>query len=530
MRTLSLPFLALLAACTDLPPDAVDVEGTQQEDIRFFDQMRRLMFDQADLATDSPSSAALQGLWGRATAHLEDAGCSAFLIDDAILVTAEHCVPSDEQVVARFGNYGLNFDSFGVAETEARHELRALGLDEDAVQAVSSDDLTRWTCDLLESQPEDVAYFECEPNLIDWTPHSYTQTFALLPGHLWGQLEVRARRHNSGTNIGVLHAPPGQWSSGGGNDVLLSHRGKILDRSFNAPGYGSSRDNFKFDSDTVYGSSGGAVVRDSDGVAFGVVGGCMFWQGDCDDERNTGLFYRNYGAYLDGRAEDYADGGTFWSMGPTDGDTRWLGSSTIGTATEFSCPQSEDIGYDTLAIGVIGTKDPTYDRVGNFGLICAPHLDPGGQPDTTHLDRAVVVSAGADDLLGGPYATDEHGDEYLRYRNDIRGSTVPNDVPYANRQHVQMCPPSFFVVGVQGRVSNGRLARITNLRCGNPQDGTEMTVWVDRYTTPIGYDDVGGMTMATCGGEPEGSYVSGMTVRTDYRTQGLRFDCRREDG
>jgi hypothetical protein len=390
--------------------------------------------------------------------------CSGGFVDDDILVTSHHCsqrngATSDFQKIA-FGKWGDTDGDVTAALEYLEDRLVRLGVPTWRVAQIDLTVLHEWGCDrLAQDGSRDVEFWSCRKKDLTWTENGQTVTWELLPGQLYGHLEVADTLPNTGEDLyGISqnrHCPNGTADQS--NSVLLSPGELEQAMASCALGYGTTC--FKTYADWLASSSGGPIL-DADHRVFGVMHGEIPGQSNvCDTYTPTGV-QGNYGAYLGTQVDTYlsedADGG---------GDPvgSWAGvldrfGGTLGTAKYLACPAK------MLAAGVVGTTTSTG-ILGHFGLVCMPNTSHGTRVDQ-RLDRARVVSPGAADVgtVSSPL-------DFNVFMAETLGVFQPDD----GQHSLLMCPPGFFLSGVQGFESPNT---VYGIRCGDPESGTTVNRYV----------------------------------------------------
>ncbi|MCA9563217.1 MAG: hypothetical protein KC561_07000 [Myxococcales bacterium] len=449
--------------------------------------------------------------YGRAIAHLENGGCSGFLVDDEYLVTAEHC-HSDEGFMAVFGKFGWTDGNYTQGHTEARRRAVELGIPQDVANTIHMDLLTRFQCQFRDDQSDraDVEYYVCAPNRIAWTEGTGSDrqeiVLDLKPGHIWGHMNVGPGHRGQGTDLYVLSI--NNTSRQDHKHDLLSPGG-FIDRTTGTCG-DNNENCFHFQgADTRCGSSGGAILDLNTNQVFGVVEGYFtqrLREDGCSFHSYDGRIYQeNVGSYLSDQVFNYVDTTRrFWSLGRWSHYGSWVGG-TGGYRNYLYCPEG------TMAAGIIGATNRRYSNVGTFGLVCVPHYSLSNY----QMDRAAVISAGGID-------TDfriADGDDYNTYRNEQLSDYY---TPTPEFQEIAMCPPGYFISDISGQSSNGRVQAISSVTCEDPQTGNSTTRRV-----ALGISVIGGQSWST--GCMTDRYVAGMRINSGWVTDGFQPICRYED-
>ncbi|MEC7518319.1 MAG: hypothetical protein VYE22_00565 [Myxococcota bacterium] len=520
-------------------PGADDVAASEEE----------IIFDAEDwndiTAFETSPTYQIGALYGRATAGLfnrsqvsedDEPFCSGFLIDDEILVTAHHCrrgsFSSPQPIVAQFGEFDLGL-------LDARERMRSLGFPVPQAQNMAFDGSAReWTCDFIASDyptyRRDIDYYRCRPNRVTpWAPAG-APIVDLLPGHVWGHMNVTTRRANVDDRIYVLSVNDPSWQIGD-DDVLLSPSGSIWDDWDDLP---VSDDGFDYnggfewgDSDTLCGSSGGPVLYRNGSYGhqvLGVVHG-QYDQWGGDSCRRTRVsedswslnFYSNTGTYLMGQAR------TMSSTAPLTEtmSVRWHYDTTALGGTGGS----EHVAQCPSGFAVAGFVGETIDGgsrdgvVGNLGVVCLPfrnrHTTVNGVIPW-ELDRAVVLSAGS---VNTP-RIGSGGEDFNTYHHErlVPNSTygLPN-----GEQTLMICPPGTYVTGVEVR-ADSMINMVRRLECGSvSRNGAGYDVngigWQTGHRT-IGERNYGSTQTSECGSR---AIFSGVRFRAGWYTDRLQPRC-----
>lgn len=443
--------------------------------------------------------------YGEATATLDNGWCSAGLIDDDILVTADQCRKSGP-MTAKFGEWGFSNTNHLRGINTAKQRLKQLGVPATVVDNLNVDLMREFSC-TFQSQDgtADVAYYECLGNDISWTANGNTFSFRIKPGHLWGHYNVdvtpRLRTDVYMLSVANTCAHPLQ-------DTLLSPG----DQTSTSTGCNTSghTDCFNHDLDSIGGTAGGVIVDGSNHKVYGVHNGYYSWQiGDPNNPCQQFWWATNTGSYMGSGAatftnEDASGGG--WSLGDFSASAGWVGGSG-GNLSETQC-----LG-DRMAAGIVGSTSASG-TVGNFGLICAPH-----RPSTElRLDRSRVIAGGSLDVgLGAA----QHED-WNTYMNEVRTDTTTTG---DNRQIMAMCPAGSFIWQIRTK-AGAVVDKIVGIDCEDPQTNVLSSIDLDGGTGLIGTSSGGTSQSTTC---PFPEYVSGLHIRAGHMTDGFKAMCRLED-
>jgi hypothetical protein len=449
-------------------------------------------------------------LYGRATARTSTSTgrCSGSLIDDDIMITADHC-GSGGTMTAIFGEHGLDNWNHNRGINDARLRLRQMGVPLHVERGLADATLTDFTCS-WESQDgsRDVAYWECPGNLITWTSGAETYRYLIKPGHLWGHYNVRVGSRGEGRDVYAVSV--NRTCAHSNLNTLLSP-GEVDDRSDNCNS--SHTGCFDVTADWTSGSSGGIIVDQTTHEAFGIINGHnWWWLGDPNDPCDRWSAANNTGSYIGSGIYDYlgedADGAG-WPVGNWVGSTGWVGATT-GNRDDMFCPE------DMMVAGVVGSTGDDG-TVGNFGMVCVPH----NAPDKLRMDRATVIAGGSLDTGFGL----ARNMDFNTYMHEV----VSSNVPITGVQTLAMCPAGSFVYRIQAKTDRF-VNSITRLYCQDPQDGKRVMV---RLGDPwdgvgqIGTDETGSWAYAAC--PRTGSYLAGFRIHHGWLTDGFSGFCRYED-
>lgn len=531
--------LSLLGCAAEVESPEIDdtreelvLDGEDWDRIREFESTS---FDEAHIAA----------LYGRAVAKLDADGgltCSAWLIDDDIMVSAHHCrgerdLRGDYWGTATFGRFGDEWTNTDAGRVEAIRQATSLGLGSEAATAFGDGDLTRFRCRVvdteyrLDGRNRDVDYWQCEPNRIrgHFPPlPGGARTMPIYPGHIWGHINVENGSRDDGDPLYMLsHNRRRDTPSGGMWQVMLSPRGYVYDAHDDAPGIYDT--NFEVGrADNRCGSSGGAILDPRTHRAFGVIQGQYraFWDDKCySGPESTGSIYSNIGTYIHRLANEYAEDRpprtTAMPHIRSHPSSQWVGGSG-GDVHAAACPD------DYAVIGVIGEsvsdseEDPGV--VGDFGVICAPWSTPGASSPDIQLDRATIISGGSRHTGFGLV---DNADFNTRHHETL----VPGIAHRSNggRERFQTCPAGSYLSGLEARADSS-LNRVSMLRCthmteiitGSGPTTTESTSW-NRLAQPIGHLHRGATVRTEC---EEREVAAGVIIRSGWHTDGMMLICQ----
>jgi len=536
-RSVALIALASVVGCTEADLEETAFEQSGGSDLS--SQSQEIILGEADWAPisefqDDPVYW-VGTRYGRAAAKLPQVGCSGFLIDDEVIVTAEHCNQNGSTSNASFGRIGETAGETAGAIADARQRLIDIGVPSSTANSLSQWVFTNWNCARRYDQTDDadVDYWWCDPNRVTWTESSggiYAQTIQLdlYPGHVWGHMNIRVGERPEDREMYVLSVNDRAPDSA--ENVLLSPNGWVSDEEgtcFDWDPWNPNNNDHCFHyggSDTRCGSSGGALIDATDHTVFGVVEGHFTWA-NLAGERGCSYdtYYDsswwpngNIGSYINNQSDQYVEGGTSaYSLGRDSSQyTRWLGGWG-GNYRSLECPSN------MLAAGVIGTTNDATDAVGSFGLVCVPH----NTPLRYQLDRSRVILAGGRDTNFTMAYGDLDSGDLNRFMNETASTEMRDDSGFLPPEMV-MCPPGYFITDLYATYDRS-VHRVYRINCEDPQTGNRTMRSVSNGR--IGgsrsgrYERYGG---ASCS---DGTYFNGLQIRSGYWVDGFRPTCRYED-
>ncbi len=476
-----------------------------------------------------------RALYGRAVGTFPESGCSGFLIEDDVVVSARTCRMAGNNVVTsdtqefQLGLHGSGAatGNFNPALIEAMVKLMALGVPTSVfiTGQISLETLTKWSCNAVQQTPgRDVEYFACEPNNILWTNDNGTTTqLALMPGHLYGHMNVKPSVPGAVTSIRNLGV---NKRCGDPQKSTLSSTGQMWEVSeacdeWSPDAFGSC---FDYTSDANLGHEGGPIFVNATNEVFGIhTGHWHFWLHDAGDDSDPCAsasfnYAENLGTYIANDVFNFTNdspNGNGSSTGVTLSAGTFVGG-TGGTARNLTCPSNY------LAAGVIGST-AADGHLGNFGLVCMPNTDffqgdLTGDVDAYRLDRAVVIAGGSIDT--GFTVADRV--DFNSYYNEVRSSTAV--APF--QQRLNMCPPGEFLKGITGHFSS-LAGSVTELTCSPPKFfNMETTRTVNNLGDLSSADSRSFSEQSTeCGGAFQ--FLSGLNLHSGWVTDGFQALCRR---
>lgn len=232
-----------------------------------------------------------------------------------------------------------------------------------------------------------------------------------------------------------------------------------------------------------------------------------------------------------------------------------VGRQSTGIDKILSCPNGYAVAGivgSSVSFGInrsnqLESRKNTSVQVGNLGLVCMPY----GHPllHAINFSRAGVVASGSIDvailnpffkisrsLNLGQVLTSEmvplsvYMNEYLSTYNpepreyvcgaDIHNYRSRKRVSY--QQNLTMCPPGYYVRGIQIAHANSIVSRISSIQCRS-WDGMDF-LWRE---TDVGRNNLptNNFTTLDCG---SGSVLSSIHLHSENTLQGvLHFGCRR---
>lgn len=467
---------------------------------------------------DTPGYA-LSAAYARAVGTSMNTGCSGFLIEDDVFVTAHHCLPTagpGSTMVVTFGLYG-NGD-YALGEADARRRVQRLGLPASGflfpgTSTTFLQALRTFTCDFGSNEfGLDTQYWRCRPNVFVWTETRTLDPFGphfrfadLLPGQIWGHYNVALGARPEGRPI-VANSV---------NRVCLSSLTEVLigpgtvDESDvwcpDIEGFDYRNSCFDFTGDTTGGSSGGPVVERDTGLAIGVISGGMNWAlGDVNDPCDRWSAAINTAAYLGPELWTYiGDAPVSPPIGGGATVTSQVGNRG-GVEHNFQCPPG------SLVAGLVGTTfHAPGNEVGDLGFVCVPRTGS----TRLRFDRATVNTGGSQDV-GFRVAVNEDLNTFL---HETRSSSFASP----GEPMLMMCPPGQFLVSVEAHAGTFT-SRINTLVCQS-LDGVQSTrVPVFGNTGHLGYWTTGWEQSATC---PAGRFVAGGWIDAGWLTDGFQLRC-----
>lgn len=297
--------------------------------------------------------------YGRAVGRIGAGGCSAQLISDVHILSADHCGGPPSTTTLRLGRF---------AESHAwvRRRLQSMGMAPGTVGGYDEPGIIntfmKWTCHRNRTWSwDDVVSYACETKTIPGLGE-------VGPGAIFGWLKLPSHNNTFDTGdklyaLGVNerpvlvgdHAHPGDTKA----STLLSPGEVELEYGACSWGYTGC---FNMDADVLPGSSGGAVLKRSSNQLIGIVN--SEWLDWNVAQRLPDISDFNFRKVEPWLWYDRSILG-FPPLSPRLVDA-WGGSG--GTLRSTSCEE----GY--LAAGVTGSTHPTHGYLRTFGLICVPEV------------------------------------------------------------------------------------------------------------------------------------------------------------
>jgi hypothetical protein len=476
-----------------------------------------------------------RALYGRAVGTFPLTGCSGFLIEDNVVVSARQCRMAGEAEVESptldvdFGSYGsgANTGNFTTAIVEAMGRLLSLGVPVSVFTngQITLETLTRWSCTVSQQTPgRDVEYFTCDPNPIVWTnPNGTATQLALMPGHLWGHFNVAPQvpaAISSLRNYGVNRRCGDSAKSTLVSTGIMWETSEACDE-WVSDTFGAC---FEYTSDANAMHEGGPILLDGSNQVFGIhTGHWHFWAEDSGDDSDPcasadSHFAENLGTFIGSDVANFtgsAPNGNGMPAGTTLTSGAYFGGNG-GSAKWLTCP----LNY--LAAGVIGsTSNDGY--LGNFGLVCMPNRD-FFQGDLTadvtpyRLDRALVLAGGSQDT--GPAADRVDLNSYF---NEVQTSTGAS--PF--RQRLEMCPPGEYLKSITGHFGN-YAGRVTHIVCAPPKiTNTETTREILAALGTVTSAQAPSYSQQTTACSQTFGFLAGLYIRSGAHTDGYQALCRR---
>lgn len=463
--------------------------------------------------------------YGRASGFYfgKEHDCSAWLISDEILLTADHCLdpePLNDKATVIFGGFGALGDPNRQAGRDwTRARLLQLGYDVTALSDAQIDTLRTFKCQLQETlntsadDHHDVAVLRCEPLSITHQIAGTSVTFSqLLPGQIFGHVKLKIGALAKDAKVYAVSAN----SLTGDNlrRLLLSPHGWVHDAAQKCSLL--AKDCLEFvGADALCGSSGGVLFDESSHRAVAMVtnvkvlGDLLDPEADCDRtvRKTTSaslLLFSNIGTYLTEKVANYATPpaptlAPFSSNGTTSTSAR-IGDQAGTVTLSGSC------NTDRFAVGIVGTV-ASAKTLGRVGIVCLPLTTLADY----RIDRAGVVVFGVSD------ADSVKNMDFTRYVNENL-STSNHLFGTGWQPTFALCPAGYLLSGVRAK-GESTLQQITHILCrawNDPQQTVERPLLV-----PLG-SSTGTATDANC---PNGSVAKGISVFRASTALGLQFSC-----
>lgn len=464
---------------------------------------------------DSNADHSRGSLYGRATAYI-DSYCSGFMISRDMLVTAHHCYEGQATLTdVRF------LSNEPTAEFEVREIFRRMGFFASQLDAAADLALEGWTCTWHSRHTSrDIEYYVCSAQSFQ-TTSSYS--VSLHPGDIFGHLDIT-------TSVPADDAPTddltvNQRYAASLHQVLLSPKGRRKVSSYDdCVGSSYSSCVATVGDDTLGGSSGGASIRSSDNLAWGVANGHRFHNnGSAErDLRCSEGFFCRLNLNLWSPFSSYTTGIQYYPrISDLDPPSTTFGTSTVGGTG--GSPYNLGCEDDEAVIGIVGTQyedewtAPGLPLVlGNFGLVCGP-----GRDSSSHFlqsDHATVRTAGS-------YDTDfvSSLDPAPTLLNRYRNSVLSHGQAHILNDEVEwfLCPAGYAVAGISVREKYSRVRAITQVRCRHMFETSQLDLLYSQ--TDFGTVEAGSTAASTtCG---TGKFAVSASVRSGWFTDSISLFC-----
>jgi len=443
--------------------------------------------------------------YGRAVATVGQMGGlsgSGAMVSDSLLMTAHHCLPiQGNPVRLRFGLVGPSNAVQADAVLAARRRLRQLGVPSAVESAISNSPLV-FQNDARRGVQEpgrDVVLVEVNPLVVNIPNDSGTLERVEIPmGDLWGRVPVREYNPASGRPAYALSV--NTVCNNTTQQVLLSP-GTTRSSTGCLPGYSAC---FGTNADALPGSSGGLFFDQTFQQAIGVFSSEPF-EGDACRVSNSGKSndIARLGPTVVAATASTPAGGWPDNLLPSASPPRIGG--TGGIASVQSCPPG------MLVRGLVGSTAPSNGYVGNLGIVCQPYTLPGRRG----LHSAVVFAPGSVDT---DFAV-ARGEPFHEYFASVRTNTSAPE----QQQTLVLCPPDFLLRGIR-TTSGSFVNRIVAIECAHhAAQSRALTIPLREDIGFIGTAPGGNAYTSRCG---MSAYISGMTTRAGWHTDGFLVHCR----
>lgn len=479
--------------------------------------------------------------------------CTAFLISDRYVVTAEHCSANGPSSL-RSGYLNLGFHE-GQANrpsllSEFRRRFRSLGISGDVYSVwsqswrynadLSEGDLFEWECNAIDDDYDrDTTVYECEPKNFFYyedpaeTSLNYVNVY---PGNLFGYIPAESGSNSisQGDDVEFFHWEHNYENSG----IYYNHMGVIHD-AHRSPsrncvdGYSPCFSMHGFWSGLPDpGSSGSPFMRAQNGTVIGPFSGWsdpLIGSTKSIASRMTSGFLGAYQFFAaDSQSIDDWNQ-TYWGLpfGTIDSQSQ---------SDDLVCPE------DYYAAGLVGSTEWNGGPIGMLGLVCYPYPLVADEGHFRDYALSVVVSSGSLAVVdyepswvsGGTAATSRSQANRVVPITAADGFTLSRFIqerriasPYHNDYEMaqtMMCPPGYGVGGVGfKRNSSNVVVEIEDLNCVS-LDGAEQMKRVFANPETIGRSGTGTLYQLDCDVD---EFATGIRVHTasGLYTYGAQFRC-----
>lgn len=464
--------------------------------------------------------------------------CSATLIGDNTIVTADHCVVDADPA------FGISFipapfeSPLASSQGLLRIQLESLGFRGSALNNAiaevnaNSGSFGDWDCTVQQQDgTRDIAYLTCLGKFVlDQTGSSA----ALLPGNVFGFVDPKIISPATGTQVTLLSVNTTQKMLDNNETaplLLLSPNGKVQNNGNTSCNYGPGMSYTGCGgvqgADALSGSSGGIMLRASDGYAYSVHSGSRWIYGQ-NPERTpvpyTGSAYynnKNLVAPFSSTVFDYTDTGYVGTLSnnPSMTVTSSFGAQS-GTRHIARCASDEAL------VGLVGSSVlpflSTTLRLGALGSICNniyPYLG------LKSFRQMYVHTSGASDTgnVSTPSYTSSSRMQLYRYINTVPSIVVLFFIPIPQPQSFAMCPGARSIYSITAAVEDGNVRAVTSIGCRS------MNINDPDIEVPIPKDRLGAVptesTLVTksCSGA---RVAMGLDIWVSDGTRDLRLYCR----
>lgn len=435
-------------------------------------------------------------------------GCSAFLVGTSRLVTADHCLPPNApigyEIKASFGRIGNSESTDALYVMNALTTLGYRGVSilamANSLSGTSVDAM--WAC-TLESRDggRDVAYFDCEPKLIDAPQGGMA---LLYPSDLFGYLDPVATNPGNDTPVYFLTTNR-RLEDSAPIRTLLSPYGRVQNRGATpcADGY-SSHCTGTQGADILKGSSGGAVLLENVNRVFGVASSSR-WVNVGGGGPRTPYCHTNFPCWPNKNMFARFSSKVFEDQFAEPISTLSVVSSYSVTVSVGSAGTSfQNLGCisDEAAIGLMGSSyiDPETNqrRLGNIAVVCSPvaHVLGLGLWQTSN---AFVQTAGSLDTAyaSTPAASSSERSRWNRYRHTVLSNAATGG-DATQRQHSVLCPPGMAISSIEVSVVGNGVHAIKSIVCDERERDTSTSVRLSIGNKALGDSTVGVISSLSC--------------------------------